>query len=346
MRVLGRIREFFGAVPRASVRREARRFLAATADCRQTQWQTLRRLLALNADSRFSRRHGLDSVRTAGDFRRRLPIGDFEQFRPHIERIKQGDAAALLGSRNPLLMFSLSSGTTAESKFIPITRPFLDDYRRGWQIWGIGALDDHPGINSRHIVQLSGDHDRSRTEGGTPCGNISGLVSAMQKRIVRTMYTLPASVGKLADHDARLYVTLRLALADPDAGMIITANPSTLIHLAERADRDRERLIRDIHDGTLSHLLSRDAESSERSAPLRVAANLRLRPDPRRARELERLVERTGRLRPSGYWPGLQLVAVWTGGSCAAYLPTLRTWFGNVPVRDHGLSASEGRMTI
>src|SRR5690606_8685104 len=137
-----------------------------------------------NAQSRFSRARGLDRVQGVAEFRRRISVSDYETFRPAIEELKLGRHDALLGPNNRLLMFSLSSGTTSKSKYIPITQRFLDDYRRGWQIWGIETLDAHPEINSRTIVQFSSDHDRFRTPGGTPCGNISGLVAAMQKRIV------------------------------------------------------------------------------------------------------------------------------------------------------------------
>jgi hypothetical protein len=77
-----------------------------------------------------------------------------------------------------------------------------------------------------------------------------------------------------------------------------------------------------------------------------VLQPLLTRKDPGRSRELLRLAERNDRLRPCDYWPHAALIGVWTGGSCAAYLPTLREWFGHVPIRDHGLSASEGRMSI
>jgi hypothetical protein len=40
------------------------------------------------------------------------------------------------------------------------------------------------------------------------------------------------------------------------------------------------------------------------------------------------------------------MLSVWIGGSVGAYLPQLRQYYGDLPVRDHGLSASEGRMTI
>jgi hypothetical protein len=42
----------------------------------------------------------------------------------------------------------------------------------------------------------------------------------------------------------------------------------------------------------------------------------------------------------------LGVLGVWCGGSAAAYIPRLRQQFDHVPVRDHGLHASEGRMTL
>lgn len=340
MVMINKLRAMVGAIPRASVRRQARRFVHATTDCRGTQRRVLRELLALNAQSRFSREHGLDTVRTLEDFRRRFPISGYETFRPAIEEVKRGKHDALLGPDNRLLMFSLSSGTTSQSKYIPITQRFLDDYRRGWQIWGIETLDAHPEINSRSIVQFSSDHDRFRSKGGTPCGNISGLVAAMQKRIVRSMYAVPAIVAKIHNVTAKQYTTLRLALAERSTALVTTANPSTLIHLANVAETHVERLIRDIADGTLT---TEDPLPAEVRAGLKRRVN---RQNRKRARELERILETTGELLPKDYWPELATVAVWTGGSAGVYLNTLKRYYGETPIRDHGLSASEGRMTI
>jgi hypothetical protein len=236
-------------------------------------------------------------------------------------------------------MFTLSSGTTAESKYIPITNEFLRDYRRGWSMWGIRAFDAHPAIHRLDIVQLSSDYDQFRTAGGTPCGNISGLVGAMQSPLVRGMYTVPLEVAKISDPEAKYYTALRLSIANKHVGVVMTANPSTLVHLGKMVDRDRDALIRDIADGTLA--VGGDLPASVRDRLVRGC-----RKDARRARELEQLVERHGRLAPEHVWPELQLVAVWTGGSAGSYLSAMRRYFGEVAVRDHGLSASEGRMTI
>jgi len=340
MRIALELRARAGAIPRALFRRQARRFLAAAKNCRSSQSQVLVELLALNAGSRFARQHRLEGVRNATQYRRRVPVADYEYFRPYIDEVRAGRPEALLGPKNRLLMFSLTSGTTAQPKYIPITERFLADYRAGWQAWGIQAADAHPGINSRNILQLSSDDNLFRTPGGTPCGNISGLVAACQNRAVRTMYTVPGAVAKIRNSDAKLYTTMRLAVADRNIGMLMTANPSTLIQLAKLSDARKEDLIRDIADGTL-------AESEHVPAEVHRAIARRIsRKDKHRARELEAIVERTGRLSPGEFWPEMQLLAIWTGGSAGAYLSALHDDFGNVPVRDHGLSASEGRMTI
>ena len=89
-------------------------------------------------------------------------------------------------------MFALTSGTTAARKYIPVTDQYLADYRRGWNIWGLKAFRDHPEVQLRPIVQLSGDWDEFRTEAGIPCGAVTGLTATMQKRIIRWLYCVPA----------------------------------------------------------------------------------------------------------------------------------------------------------
>ena len=289
MRITRELRARVGAIPRALVRREAARFMNAAKNCRSAQSQVLVDLLALNAGSRFSRQHRLEGVRNATQYRRRVPVVDYEYFRPYIDEVKAGQHDALLGPKNRLLMFSLTSGTTAQAKYIPITERFLADYRNGWQAWGIQAIDAHPGINSRMILQLSSDFDLFRTPGGTPCGNISGLVAACQKRIVRTMYSVPGAVAKIRNSEAKLYTTMRLAVAERNIGMVMTANPSTLIQLAKLSDARKEDLIRDIADGTLS-------EAETRAGRIRTAPSAAGKSRKRQARaaELEAIVDRTG----------------------------------------------------
>jgi hypothetical protein len=319
------------------IRRRLAQFEAATHQPREVQEALLRRILAFQSPTAFGRDHRFDTIRTIEDFRRQLPVADYDYIEPYLARVRRGETSALLADRR-IYMFALTSGTTAVRKFIPVTKQYLDDYRRGWNIWGLKVFRDHPEVRMKPILQMSGDWEEMRTESGIPCGAVTGLTAHMQKRIIRWLYSVPPCVARIKDPRSKYYAVLRLSIPRK-IGMIIAANPSTLINLARAGDRDKESLIRDFHDGTLS---------SQLDLPDDIRADLtrRLRRHPERARELEEIVRRTGTLYPKDYWPSDCLLGNWTGGSVASYLRHYPHYFGTTPVRDVGLIASEGRMTI
>jgi hypothetical protein len=328
-----------GKVLARPVRRHLNAFEAATHRPREVQEALLRRILAYHADTDFGRAHRFREIRSAADFRRQLPVAGYDYFEPYVARVRRGEFNALLADRR-VHMFALTSGSTAARKYIPVTDQYLADYKRGWNIWGLKVFRDHSAVKLRPIVQLSGDWDEFRTEAGIPCGAVTGLTATMQKRIIRWMYCVPPSVGKVKDAAAKYYLALRLSLPRRVA-LIIAANPSTLVHLARAGDAEKESLLRDLRDGTLSAHINVPADVRAALAP-----QLRRR-HPERVRELEEIVRRTGTLYPKDYWPadGL-LLGNWTGGSVGAYLRHYPRYFGETVVRDVGLIASEGRMTI
>jgi hypothetical protein len=234
-------------------------------------------------------------------------------------------------------MFALTSGTTDRAKYIPITDSFARDYRRGWEVWGYKAIADHPDSFLRRILQVSSSAEEFRTIGGKPCGAISGLLAQNQKRIVRRFYAAPYEVAEIKEPAARYYTIMRFAIAG-DIGWISTANPSTILTLAQSGLKNAKRLIRDVHDGTLDEVISLPKK-------LRQRLTQKLKADPRRANELEKIMQQHGRLLPQHYW-NVSFLGHWTGGTLQLYLPRLREYFGKAPVRDIGLLASEGRISI
>lgn len=327
------------ALPLAAwhARRQSAQFLAAIHDARRTQERVLLEKVRRNADSDYGREHSFAQVRSPTDFIARVPITTYEMLAPYVERLKRGDLRALLGPGQQVLMFALTSGTTREPKYVPVTPAFLAEYRRGWNVWGLRALLDHPGCFLRSIVQVSSPMNEHASEAGIPCGAITGLMAATQKRLVRKYYTSPLSIAQIGDALAKYYTIMRLAVPR-DVAFLVAANPSTLLLLAHTADEHRESLIRDVHDGTLG-------SAFEIPASVRDALRPALRPDPETATRLARLVATHGRLLPRHYW-ALGFVAHWTGGTMGLYRSRFPEWFGDVPVRDPGLLASEGRMSI
>ncbi|MCS7016839.1 MAG: GH3 auxin-responsive promoter family protein [Gemmatales bacterium] len=331
------LRKVLAFFAKRQARRWAGAFDQATHQPREVQEALLRRILTQHAQTEFGREHRFSEIRTLADYRRHLPIRCYEDFEPYIEQVKQGRLEALLGDER-VLMFALTSGTTRSRKFIPVTQQYLADYRRGWTLWGLHVYEQHRDALMRPILQLVSDWDEFRTESGIPCGSVSGLTAHMQKRLIRWVYCMPSCTAKIRDIQAKYYVALRLSLAR-NLGMIISANPSTLVNLARTLEQYQHELIRDLYDGTLY-------SGVEVPRAVREALRPKLRRQRRRAWELDRLAERNSTLRPKDVWPRLALLGNWTGGSVGAYLRLYPRYFGDTPVRDLGLLASEGRFSI
>ena len=240
-----------------------------------------------------------------------------------MARVRRGETNALLADAR-VHMFALTSGTTATRKYIPVTDQYLADYKRGWNLWGLKVFRDHPEVAMRPIVQMSGDWQETHTESGVPCGAVTGLTAHMQKRIVRWLYCVPAPVSRIKDALAKYYVALRLSLPRR-VGMMIAANPSTLINMAKLGDQEKESLLRDLADGTLNRKLRRTAGHTRR------AAARGFDPAPNGCANWKAIIARTGNLYPRDYWGPDCLLGNWTGGSMGAYLRHYPRYFGDCP---------------
>ena len=322
------------------IRRKVYHFQEATRSPEAAQKKLLDQILAYQKNTAFGKDHGFATIRTIADYRKQIPVAPYEYVAPYIERVKKGETNALLADPK-VLMFALTSGTTAARKHIPITQQYVEDYRRGWNIWGLTAFEKHKATLFKPVIQLVGDPEEYLTEAGIPCGNLSGLTAQVQKRIVRFLYAVPAISGKIKDSAVRYYVALRFSLARK-VGLLSSANPSTLVSLARVMDSEKESLIRDLRDGTLNPKLDIPIEIRQI-----LEKSKRLRPNPSRAAELEGFVRQKGALLPMDVWPAESiLIGCWTGGSVGPYLRQLPRYYGSTPIRDIGLLASEGRMTI
>lgn len=315
--------------------RQASVFMASHRRTAEVQESLLRELIKAAADSNFGREHNFSRIRSYEDFTSAVPIGDYETHRPYVDRVLAGQVDALFNPGTNIRMFAVTSGTTGTPKHIPVTEQFLGDYRRGWNILGIQMLRDHPDGWLRKIVTIGSSACESTSPTGLPCGAISGLLAKNQQWIVRKMYPVPPQVNDIGDAADKYYAIMRLSVAE-DIGIVITPNPSTAVRLAQIARDNAERLIRDVRDGTMSLA---GAESIE------AMAGFSFRPDREAASRLEEIIHHHGQLLPKYFWR-LSFMLMWTGGTVGLYLPSIRRYYGDVAIRDMGLLASEGRLSV
>jgi len=92
----------------------------------QTQREVLQDLITHGQYAEFGRKYGLKDVFRVRDFKKAVPIHEYEDLQPYIERMMNGEENLLWNT--PVYWFAKSSGTTSsKAKFIPITDESLQD---------------------------------------------------------------------------------------------------------------------------------------------------------------------------------------------------------------------------
>ena len=241
---------------------------------------------------------------------------------------------------DPVRMFTLTSGPTGKPKYIPVTAKVERGGARLMRQWLYRILQAHPKFLSRAVVGIVSPAIEGYTSGGIPYGSLSGRIYQQIPAWIRQTYAIPYGVFEIADYDARYWTIARFALAR-EISFLCTPNPSTLHRLATVMSDHSESLIRAIYEGGMGN----GRQESEMGA-LALALPRRLQANRQRARQLERIRDATGGLRPKDCWPHLQLLGCWTGGSVGVQAQQLAADYGPLPIRDLGYLASEARVTL
>ena len=86
------------------------------------------RLISQGKDTVFGKDHGFEAISTYEDFKRAVPVSDYEDLRPYIDRVVKGEENILWPGK-PLYL-AKTSGTTSGAKYIPISRESMPEHIR------------------------------------------------------------------------------------------------------------------------------------------------------------------------------------------------------------------------
>jgi len=314
----------------------ARAFERATKNPLKAQEEVLLKYLGRNKNTEFGSKYGFSYIKSIKDFRSRLPLSDYETIRPYVDRMKKGEENVLTADK--VAFFGITSGTTGIPKLIPVTKYSQARNDELMDLWGYYTCRDHPHVVDGKILGIISPEVKSHTASGIPYGPEDGHAYNRMLRIVKRLYALPYQLFYIDDYDARYYSILRISM-EHDVTTIATLNPSSLVLLCQRLPEVQERIIADIEAGTLD-------KSLEIPAEIRRAIAHALKPNRRRAEELKKLMKRYGELLPKRFWPNLDLIECWKGGTAKNYLQQLPRYFGKVAVRDFGCLSTEARSSV
>jgi hypothetical protein len=132
-------------------------------------------LLQQGRKTQFGADHNFDSIQSYEDFKKQVPIRNYESIRPYIEQIKAGKSDVLWPG-SPLY-FSKTAGTTSGSKLIPITKasiPYHIKSARDATLMYTYQKGDASLFDGKMIF-LSGNPELKKVN-GILTGRLSGIV--------------------------------------------------------------------------------------------------------------------------------------------------------------------------
>ncbi len=307
---------------RFALRPLVRQFLSDLEDPKKATERQIKRLILAGGDAEFLTEHGARKVESLSDFRAAIPVRTHTAFKPWLDRVALGERKVLVGERTQMLLET--SGTTGTPKHLPVTKTWADHVQQAQRLWTLGLVRDHPELSKGKALTMASKAVHHISPGGLSIGSNTGRIRDAQPGWLRRRYAVPAEVMNIADPAARQYAVLRFGIA-ADVRSITTANPSLLLLMFRRMNLWREALSEDLANGTLCHGPARHIDPT-------VLAKLQ--------RHLRPATVPTD-WAPTSIWD-LSSVNCWTGGPAAFFADKLKVLLGDVPVRELGVTASEG----
>jgi acyl-CoA synthetase (AMP-forming)/AMP-acid ligase II len=86
----------------------------------ESQNEIFKNLIASAKKTQFGIDHNFASIQTIADFQKKVPIRDYEDLKPYVERVIKGESDILWPGKP--LYFAKTSGTTSGAKYIPLTK--------------------------------------------------------------------------------------------------------------------------------------------------------------------------------------------------------------------------------
>ncbi|XP_031495677.1 probable indole-3-acetic acid-amido synthetase GH3.1 [Nymphaea colorata] len=303
----------------------------ATKNADQMQRRVLAEILSQNAHTEYLQRYGLAGCTYRESFKKKVPMVTYDDIKPEILRIANGDRSPILSS-HPVSEFLTSSGTSAgERKLMPTIQQELDRRQFLYDLL-IPVMNKFvPGLDKGKGLYFLFVKTDTKTPGGLPARPV--LTSYYKSEIFKhrkfnpyLVYTSPTEAILCSDSFQSMYSQMLCGLVQQEQVLRVGAVfASGLLRAIRFLQVHWQELADDIERGTMS---SRVTEPSIRAAVAKL-----LRPNPTLARFVrEKCSDPNWEGIITKIWPNTKYLDVIVTGAMAQYIPTLNHYGGGLPL--------------
>lgn len=124
----------------------------------------------------FGRTYDFENIKSVKDFQEKVPVADYEDLKPYIEKVKRGQRD-ILWTETPEY-FAKTSGTTSGSKYIPISKEGMPFQVKGAQsaLFHYIAKKNNADFVGGKMIFLQGSPELEEVF-GVKTGRLSGIVA-------------------------------------------------------------------------------------------------------------------------------------------------------------------------
>lgn len=167
------------------------------------QENILHHLLRIGKNTEYGKSIDLDKATNYEEFRQIVPIQDYEQMRPWIDKIKEGKHN-ILWKGKPIYL-AKTSGTTSGTKYIPITKDSIPNHINSARnaLLCYMAETGNTRFADGKLIFLSGTPELERV-GGIPTGRLSGIVNHHVPKYLRSNQMPSYETNCIEDWETKL----------------------------------------------------------------------------------------------------------------------------------------------
>ncbi len=174
-----------------------------TGTALQDQDAILKELLKVGKATEFGKEHHFDQVSTYDEFKKAVPVRDYEAFKPYINRVKEGKHNVLW--KGMPIYFAKTSGTTSGVKYIPISKESIPNHINTARnaLLCYMAETGNTAFADGKLIFLSGSPELERI-GTVPTGRLSGIVNHHIPKYLRSNQLPSYETNCIEDWETKL----------------------------------------------------------------------------------------------------------------------------------------------
>ncbi|MBL57981.1 MAG: hypothetical protein CMP61_12415 [Flavobacteriales bacterium] len=142
----------------------------------ELQQKTMKKLIAKASNTEFGKDHNFSSIKTYEDFKRNVPLNDYEGLKEYVEKVVVGESDVLWPGLP--LYFCKTSGTTSGVKYIPISKESMQHHIDAAKNALLMYMDEteRAEFTEGKMIFLQGSPELDK-KGKVPFGRLSGIVA-------------------------------------------------------------------------------------------------------------------------------------------------------------------------